>query len=99
TPSIYTLSLHDALPIYVSLRELVEPSLFHSNRVRPGLDEIEDVPAVGGGFPRRTDSGVDVGERHLSANDHSLTRIGHVALYHRRSEEHTSELQSRENLV
>src|SRR5690606_41383409 len=71
---IHTLSLHDALPIYLE--------------AGPGLPGVVD------------DQKVQLFRRQL------LSRVGnHVvglegeADDHRRSEEHTSELQSRENLV
>src|SRR5215813_15321827 len=62
TTEIYTLSLHDALPIYVEPR-------------RPS----SRAAGVPGAQPRRARAG--------------------AGLPHRRSEEHTSELQSRPHLV
>src|SRR5437016_12110697 len=72
TTKIYTLSLHDALPILDAL-----PVRREIDAVRR-LDAIDDLHhLVGGGV-----DDVDV-----------------VAARHRRSEEHTSELQSLTNLV
>src|SRR5690349_22940369 len=63
-PEIYTLSLHDALPIY------------QRARVGPGLrSEIAHVGDLDPGF------------------------LGDFAAHRSRSEEHTSELQSRRDLV
>src|SRR5687768_18321740 len=76
TPELYTLSLHDALPIYF----------------RQSLRRIRKVRKVVGADHRRP--GAD-GEEHLGdvrrERDHPLSG--------RRSEEHTSELQSRLHLV
>src|SRR5690606_40245663 len=69
TTGIYTLSLHDALPIC-----RLDP---HSQLVRTGLVEFD---LCDGDWPR-----LRVGARSLHFGE--------------RSEEHTSELQSRENLV
>src|SRR5687768_18245478 len=73
TTNIYTLSLHDALPIYLSFNELDQPT-------------IDALPA--GQLVERqvTNAGVD-GEVELTEK---------ISL---RSEEHTSELQSRLHLV
>src|SRR5207249_6119385 len=75
---IYTLSLHDALPIYV------ERALLHDHAVAPhfvGQPRQRDLHAV-----------VDV--------EHRLVDIGAGLEGHGdRSEEHTSELQSRFDLV
>src|SRR5436309_12603506 len=76
TTEIYTLSLHDALPIYMLAQHLL-------GAVQPALDD-------------RADLVVDQLLR-LVRHPHRLRRrITEEAL---RSEEHTSELQSRENLV
>src|SRR3712207_6931464 len=69
TTEIYTLSLHDALPIFL----------------RAGLAHAGSAHHVARGLPRR-DHRVDV----------LLRRHAHVD---ERSEEHTSELQSRQYLV
>src|SRR5256886_8087051 len=67
TTEIYTLSLHDALPIYPTAGGVVTASLTHSSRL-VGSDTLYE-------FNR--------GQLEVS----------------RRSEEHTSELQSQSNLV
>src|SRR5690606_40270228 len=80
-PVIYTLSLHDALPIY--------PGAHHNGR-RDGEDRDQ--------LPGRQ----AVEERHGPSTlpRRVLDGRGHPAQSDRgRSEEHTSELQSRENLV
>src|SRR5690606_41689310 len=92
----YALSLHDALPIYA--REDIARASGGQHRGVRGVDR--------GALPLRSDQGVaplqqrDVAIR--SETGHRAEAIGlHVgsaALEHR-SEEHTSELQSRENLV
>src|SRR2546422_6743154 len=79
TTEIYTLSLHDALPIYDrAARE----------RGRPlGLDAVRDALVVG---PR---------PRHSAAHRYRVDRRVSGAVVGARSEEHTSELQSRLHLV
>src|SRR3712207_8454850 len=71
TTEIYTLSLHDALPIY----------------------GVEVDAAAGGGLPRRTAEVVGGGQ-----GGHEQL-LGSGVGGHHRSEEHTSELQSRQYLV
>src|SRR5206468_12004347 len=78
TTQIYTLSLHDALPI---------------SRGSPGneLKALGDVPRLpAGGFDLRTET-----VRFLPV----ARRPRLLALPRQRSEEHTSELQSRSDLV
>src|SRR5699024_12723214 len=77
TTAIYTLSLHDALPIYIDVVQ------------RPG-------PAPGLGHPDR--DLVHFFCCLLSAVVRSFDRHHHIMRV-RRSEEHTSELQSRFDLV
>src|SRR3712207_7163636 len=80
TTEIYTLSLHDALPIWEGLlvdRLLVEHRLLGGELLGRGLDDLE---LLGGGL----------------VDDLGLLGDGPG---HRRSEEHTSELQSRQYLV
>src|SRR5690606_41609719 len=92
TTQLYTLSLHDALPISVILitadhtlpafrhfqqRDLYRvPLLIHA----PGLKEFDEIAKV-----------------QVRAADH--LDLHNFILRLARSEEHTSELQSRENLV
>src|SRR5690606_41590255 len=82
TTQIYTLSLHDALPIF-SLKEFIlAENLVDASKIKV----IEDGSSNGvslEAFDRR-----QLKENHLVA---AMMRV--------RSEEHTSELQSRENLV
>src|SRR5699024_12866546 len=75
---IYTLSLHDALPICLRLRE-------------------EDVPRLGGGLLdlRCHDDGPRAGHADPAVRHHARPGIAQYS----RSEEHTSELQSRFDLV
>src|SRR5690606_41391110 len=88
---IYTLSLHDALPILVDVRVLVAAGV---------LDEVVDVDTHlalarlvvvdAHDDPVR----VDVVDDTAALGGHDRARVDRA-----RSEEHTSELQSRENLV
>src|SRR2546421_860812 len=78
TTEIYTLSLHDALPIYVRLVQLLR---------QPQKLGVRDVAR---------------GDRHRAAAvDHVGGRDAsdHLGRHELRSEEHTSELQSRSDLV
>src|SRR5207247_10413620 len=80
TTEIYTLSLHDALPIY------------WNSVLRDHVLELEWLPAVRIDH-RRARPGHD--ERRV---DRRVVRVG-IAVGLIRSEEHTSELQSRVDLV
>src|SRR5690606_39938184 len=91
TPVSYTLSLHDALPIFDG-QDARSVDVDLATRSRQGFAHLpENVDAAGPGLRQRLahDGGGDAGDLdvHLQRGD---------AL---RSEEHTSELQSRENLV
>src|SRR3712207_8502029 len=79
TTEIYTLSLHDALPIYEAV-------------------SAEDLHAFLGRAHRNL-RGVELGHRRELR--HALARVldGRGAMAEQRSEEHTSELQSRQYLV
>src|SRR5690606_41532866 len=94
--AISTLSLHDALPISVPVQLLAVPAREgHHDRADPALD--------------RRDVGSEVDAAQLLLGDLRVAlvlaalgaAVGHEVLRARedRSEEHTSELQSRENLV
>src|SRR5207237_10829146 len=72
TTELYTLSLHDALPIFVRVA---------ADR-RGGEDHVRRFPAAARGSPARS-----IGGAHGAVDGQ------------RRSEEHTSELQSHLNLV
>src|SRR5690606_41948538 len=94
---IYTLSLHDALPILRWKRE--------GKRKESGTSEGNGRRAARG---QRTHLQVAVGNvvlvqvrhgGHNLAYDVSRVLLRVLASLHDRSEEHTSELQSRENLV
>src|SRR5204862_8104365 len=89
TTDIYPLSLHDALPIYV------EQAARHDEDRRP------QAHLAGAGAQRNLQLGL--GEVIGLAADRDvddLVAIGHQQLRARgRSEEHTSELQSRRDLV
>src|SRR5690606_39856047 len=88
---IYTLSLHDALPIFENVEILAKDSLFIF--IETTVD-INNLPSLDGTF-LYTD--------HIEFD--TSTKLQKVALVtlvqdaYFRSEEHTSELQSRENLV
>src|SRR5205085_11714491 len=99
TPQLYTLSLHDALPIYPSKEELPR---VHAAVARayaaPGewLPLAEQYVLPGG-----------VAICMLGPSDEAPERVGELQLQrelayvlpYSRSEEHTSELQSQSNLV
>src|SRR5687768_17883939 len=83
TPEIYTLSLHDALPIYI----------------RPFETYVEIVRAKGFVLPGHPDGLVTV-RLEIVHEGLSVTQVRDGAGKHMmRSEEHTSELQSRLHLV
>src|SRR5690606_42056173 len=85
---MYTLSLHDALPIYAVIYYQRDNFLEGSER----YDIIFDV-ASNLRFKDCTRVLTETGKYLVIGHDHYGTCGG------RRSEEHTSELQSRENLV
>src|SRR5690606_41331657 len=84
TPEIYPLSLHDALPIYyIYVADVVAANLLAVEK------RLEGAFNVG--------TGVGTSTRELL---HLIeAAAGRKAVVEERSEEHTSELQSRENLV
>src|SRR5690606_41892577 len=93
---ISTLSLHDALPICgIGLEDLVDPALLNDAVGRGGgpraHEQIANVFEPGG---RAVDQVFGVAVAPQPAADLHLASIDGE-----RSEEHTSELQSRENLV
>src|SRR5690606_40940153 len=85
TTATYTLSLHDALPIS------------QLGRIQP-VDHRHDIGVLV--QQRAPDFGIKQAETHRHLADH---RVGFMhqspLVIDQRSEEHTSELQSRENLV
>src|SRR3712207_8597266 len=87
TTEIYTLSLHDALPISPPCRALVAPPVRTRDGHRTGQ------PAGHGGERRPHPIGL---EHHLRVRE---PQGGEALRGVHRSEEHTSELQSRQYLV
>src|SRR5256886_17645502 len=83
TTEIYTLSLHDALPIYAGLFEVIERDAVACNRLA----------WIIGGQP------LPVVELSTIRYDTVLDLMGRLHRAALRSEEHTSELQSQSNLV
>src|SRR2546429_6277049 len=79
TTEIYTLSLHDALPIYVTAVRETDGFVFMKGEESQSPDAIE--------------------ARHLDANQRANFVWLHAPQGYVRSEEHTSELQSRLHLV
>src|SRR5690606_41409049 len=86
TPEIYPLSLHDALPICLQRLERGGPELQAEDVAFPRQQVVVDVHA-----PHRAQVAADDGVGD-DGGDFGGRRLA-------RSEEHTSELQSRENLV
>src|SRR5690606_41869522 len=87
----YTLSLHDALPIYRACRSA------------PAARPIDEALGHQDNFSHEQEFGK---AERIVRNQHDADTIGQIAEpcnchqdANRRSEEHTSELQSRENLV
>src|SRR5690606_39804410 len=97
--ALYTLSLHDALPI--STRELVVDDLAAAAQELVRLREVLTVGALGLEQVRHRVQPEPVDAEVQPEPDD----VEHLLLHRRvlvvevRSEEHTSELQSRENLV
>src|SRR3712207_8123813 len=81
TTEIYTLSLHDALPIFHQLGEEQEG--------HPGRQEVDRHRRQGQDVP------LELRRRRDQHEEEGLAQLRR----HRRSEEHTSELQSRQYLV
>src|SRR5690606_41891361 len=88
TPSLDTLSLHDALPI--SLNQIERFFTFQDKF--PHVADIENARVVTHCLVFFVDTGVNDG--HIVP-----CKLSHLSAQLLRSEEHTSELQSRENLV
>src|SRR5205814_10188713 len=86
--SIYTLSLHDALPIFSRAKDVQKTVLV--DRPRPDLPEDRVAVAIG--------VGVGEPERHAHERGDSDDGAEHESVG-MRSEEHTSELQSLRHLV
>src|SRR5690606_40378942 len=91
-PVIHPLSLHDALPIYIDKLPWDEIDIFHAHTLCESLADgsvglIEHVAREFAPYIRKVKA-VNFGGGHF------INKPGYD-----RSEEHTSELQSRENLV
>src|SRR5690606_41211701 len=95
TSALYSLSLHAALPILAALRVLVRRRL---QRATVELPHLVDAHADLAAARRRFLVGAHVVTDELAFLHHE-GELGGTADPLRRSEEHTSELQSRENLV
>src|SRR5690606_41908185 len=95
TPSLSTLSLHDALPICVAQHHQVARAGEHLflDPVHLGLQRVDVAQSLDAGLAGN--DGVEQHHRTEAAADAVEERQAE----HLRSEEHTSELQSRENLV
>src|SRR5690606_40362171 len=90
TTELYTLPLHDALPICTQVVLHVARAFHVIGRERAALELVEDGPV------RLTHHlGEHVETAAMGHAEHDFLEA-HLAA---RSEEHTSELQSRENLV
>src|SRR5690606_41382767 len=84
--SFYALSLHDALPILlVCTRRALQLHLRGGDRL-PGLFTLPD-------------QDLELGLQLAPPGDRRVGGDQHVPGFNERSEEHTSELQSRENIV
>src|SRR5690606_41632858 len=92
TPEIYTLSLHDALPIFYPDNALF-PNIEFEDGTRWGVNSIKDIFNMDG---RVLKAGTEDSD---STKSKAILRITIDKSGKVRSEEHTSELQSRENLV
>src|SRR5690606_41637696 len=88
TTAIYTLSLHDALPISRLRRD--------ADRLRRRADLSERRPFLGHGAAAQDHHLLHCADRDSFADQGIRSRSEGASA---RSEEHTSELQSRENLV
>src|SRR5690606_40009127 len=82
TPEIYTLSLHDALPILDAQGNLLYNTAIYPH---PPQNEMKESEAILVNLVKKYDM--------------EVIGIGNGTAGRERSEEHTSELQSRENLV
>src|SRR5690554_7104625 len=87
TSTIYTLSLHDALPIYENER-VFDVRLRFQKEARDNAEKIGDIL-----IPFSTGKKIPLSEIA------TIEYLTGPAFIYRRSEEHTSELQSRPHLV
>src|SRR5690606_41243997 len=90
TTQTYTLSLHDALPIfYKPLEWILVPGDWHKGRIALLGDAVHaTTPHLGQGAGMAIEDAIVITDE-----------LARAAEPEERSEEHTSELQSRENLV
>src|SRR5439155_21331756 len=91
TTAISTLSLHDALPIYDTFRQADARA---REELRRSTREVDDRLEL----PSDVVEPADLGPTHVRALDEKLPGRG-GEFFVERSEEHTSELQSRGHLV
>src|SRR5690606_40592340 len=87
----YTLSLHDALPIFAGAEQTVQQR--HGSTSLAFADQFAFLAARS--RTRCPDQGSEAADRYPTQRRRGGPRSDRT----RRSEEHTSELQSRENLV
>src|SRR5207249_5832611 len=92
---IYTLSLHDALPIYaLEVGQVLDRPLEPAEGLRPGRQDREPLNVQLELFLEEV-----LSELEAAAVLHPPQGIDHDFFQKERSEEHTSELQSRFDLV
>src|SRR5690606_41730426 len=98
-PELYTLSLHDALPIFFAGALHPPDILVHLAQVPHGLDDVPGARFALGADHRRAlaDAPQRFAQVAGATDERHLERVL-VDVILVRSEEHTSELQSRENL-
>src|SRR5690606_41860702 len=99
TTHLHTLSLHDALPIWNFLSGTSKTNALCSSATTANPD-----PPGGGlwqwlSIPRGPICGMRAPNRRAYHDLQRMDQLRNVACQSARSEEHTSELQSRENLV
>src|SRR5690606_41822569 len=94
---VYTLSLHDALPIW-RVRAVMRELNYHPNAVARSLVRRR-TQTIGVALSRSAEAALANPFFPEVLRGIGKKRIGQGGLRGARSEEHTSELQSRENLV
>src|SRR5690606_39811522 len=97
TPHLYTLSLHDALPIS-ELVDRAEAVLHRTQHAQPAIGFALEIQHRINHVLQYAGPGQGAFLGHVAdQEDRRAALLGET--YQQRSEEHTSELQSRENLV
>src|SRR5690606_41448841 len=92
TPEMYGLALHDARPIYAQVQQELKLSDEQKSKVGEVATRVREAG------PQRGQGGGQADREQLRERMQAMSRV--VAEEEKkRSEEHTSELQSRENLV